>query len=548
VNQEEFGKLFEFVVDGDIYAQPLYLSKADLPRLGKNVVYVATMHNSVYAFDADKADAKPLWKKSLQPAVPLEGNRTFCQNVHDVVEKEIGIIGTPVISTELGAIYVVNFTKASTGYSYFLHALDLNTGVEKFGGPRRIDADGFYGYLQMQRAALLLSDRTVYVAFGSFGDCNDDARHFYFHGWLFGFDPFSLVRLKTVFNTTPGGKTEAGIWQAGQGPAADAAGNIYFMSGNGDFDRDTNQHRWLGNSFVKLTSQLSFMDRFTVWNARELSDSDLDLGSGGPLLIPKTNLLVGGGKEGVLYLLRRDKLGGYSPTRDAEKKNIVQEFQATTERCAQFDPNEWPDPCPDPAPAINSQGGYHHIHGSPVYWDTPDGPFLYLWGEADRLRRYKFDSKAGRFDTEPVLSPAQVVTPTRSMPGATLSLSANAGAARPEDTGIIWATHPAACRRTPACDADQSRKDPTCWCDANVGVVPGTLRAIDASTLDSSGQLKELWSSDNVSTDTLGAVAKFTPVTVANGKVYVATFRNPRDSNSRPALVVYGLKSQAATR
>jgi hypothetical protein len=418
--QRNFGKLFELAVDGDIYAQPLYLQGVNTSKGPKNVVYVATMHNTVYAFDADTGAA--FWQKprSLEPSVQLDGNSDFCQNVHDVVQKEIGIIGTPVISIQNNALYVVAFTGTKKEeYSYYLHALDLLTGAEKFNGPKRIAADGFNSYLQMQRAALLLANGIVYVAFGSYGDCNDDVKNVPFHGWLFGYEAKSLWQVPTVFNTTPNGG-QGGIWQAGQGPAADDAGNIYVMSGNGGFDES--QHKVaVGNSFIKLQKFLLMTDRFTPWNSKYLSDNDLDLGSGGPLLLPGTDLLIGGGKEGKLYLLRRSNLGGFSSTQAEEEKRIVQEFQATTEKCTKFNADLWPnDPCPEPAPAVNSQGGYHHIHGSPVYWDTPvslGGPFLYIWGEADRLRRFRFDKDKGRFDTTAVTSPARIITPNQEHAG-----------------------------------------------------------------------------------------------------------------------------------
>jgi hypothetical protein len=539
---KKFGKLFELAVDGDIYSQPLYVQGVNTPKGPKNVVFVATMHNTVYAFDADqKGDGKPIWAQPLEPAVQLDGNGDFCQNVRDVVQKEIGIIGTPVISTSLGALYVVTFTGGTpqSGYRYFLHALDIGTGREKFGGPKLIAEDGFNSYLQMQRAALLLSNNIVYVAFGSFGDCNDDAKKVAFHGWLFGFDAVSLARLRAVFNTTKNAG-QGGIWQAGQGPAADATGNIYLISGNGDFDK-TNPPSSVGNSFIKLGQGLNFIDRFTPWNSKYLSDNDLDLGSGGALLLPSTDLLVGGGKEGKLYLLRRTDLGGFSFSEEDEKKRIVQSFTGTREQCKNWDRDAFPDNnCGDLSPAKNSQGGYYHIHGSPVYWNGTEGPFLYVWGEADKLRRFRFVN--GKFDSDHPIESA-VTTPTRSMPGGVLSLSAN-GANRAAPA-ILWATHPTGCVPGPGDD----RTDPAKWCDTNVGVFPGTLRAIDASTL------RELWNSDQNPDpiDRLGYVAKFTPPTVANGRVYVATFADPRVRDCKidackAKLVVYGLKNETTAR
>jgi outer membrane protein assembly factor BamB len=533
-----FGKIAELEVDGDIYTQPLYVSKAHLKGMTHNVVIVATMHNTVYAFDADKffdengRKAPPLWKRSLEPAVQLESIEDWiadcgqepARNIPLNMGKEIGIVGSPVISLENQTLYLVTFTAVTIDkkkeYQHFLHALDLLTGADRANAPAvKISATGFTSRLQNQRPGLLLTKGDhggLYVAFGSYGDCGG------FHGWIFGYDPQQWGQSPAVFNSTPGDATiRGGIWQAGQGPAADSAGNIYVMSGNGDFDSqkfDPSKKQDFGNSFIKLSPNLLVLDRFTPHNAKALNEVDGDLGSGGPLLIPGTNLLIGGGKEGKLYVLNRDNMGGFDPDRDG----IVQSFQATTGQCPQWAAHysEWPkEGCPEPAPAKHADGGYHHIHGSPVYWKSRDGAFIYVWGEADTLRRFKFiDDK---FKPE---GTSEVTTPTRSMSGALLSISA-----QESRNGIVWATHPTGC----ICDPRTSDCTMTkYWCDANENVVPGTLRAMDASTL------KELWNSDRDRTDPLGNVAKFTPVTVANGKVYVATLSNK--------LVVYGLRHRSS--
>jgi outer membrane protein assembly factor BamB len=263
-----------------------------------------------------------------------------------------------------------------------------------------------------------------------------------------------------------------------------------------------------GNSFVKLRPDLSIADWFTVWNTDILNTADVDLGSAGPMLLPGTDLVTGGGKEGKLYLLKRNNLSGFCPPAKcgnaAGDTQVFQWFQATTPPCFAKD-------CGPLTPAAT----FHHIHGSPVYWDGPGGPFMYIWGEADYLRRFKFEN--GRLVTTPVAS--EITTPGRSMPGAMLSLSAN-GSDR--TTGIIWSSHPTKG-------------------DASENSVRGTLHAMDASTL------KELWNSDQDSADSLGYVSKFAPVTVANGKVYAATFSDPAVQNCnadvcKAKLVVYGLK------
>jgi hypothetical protein len=249
----------------------------------------------------------------------------------------------------------------------------------------------------------------------------------------------------------------------------------------------------MGDSFVKLRSDLGLADWFTPWNTQELNATDTDLGSGGVLLIPGSNLLVGGSKEGKLYVLDRNNFGHFcgackQPTGDTQ---IVQWFQATGIPKGSTPP-------PPPARSL------HHIHGSPVYWNCPiRGPLVYVWGEADWIRAYAFNGRA--LNPTPV-DMSTVTTPGGSMPGAMLSISANGST---PGSGILWASHPTKL-------------------DANQAVVPGIVRAFDASNLQ-----HELWNSDmSGGRDTLGNVAKFAPPTIANGKVYVATCSNK--------LVVYG--------
>jgi outer membrane protein assembly factor BamB len=549
VRSIRFGKLFEFDVDGDIYGQPLYLPKGSLPGQDRNVVYVATMHNMVYAFDADGEMKKELWKQPLEEAVSLSDNKNdFNEATRQVIQREIGIVSTPVISVANQAIYVVTITKDGSdpdkpneNYHHFIHALSLNTG-KPIGERVRIESTGFFSRLQIQRAGLLLSNGEVYVAFASYGDGED------FHGWLFGFDAKSLKPLPTVFDTTPFPAGQGGIWQGGNGPAADDDGNIYVMSGNGDFSTGRELEGPFGNSFIKLKPDLSVAGRFTPSNAGNLNGKDLDLGSGGPLFLPLAKpRLVGAGKEGKLYLLDPNKLGGFGDDK------IVQSFIATAEPCKDctekpckdWDPDKFRDKFPDNgcgelSPGINSMGGYYHVHGSPVYWDGQKGTFVYFWGEASKLRRFRFDQKTGKFDVK--YDESRVATPTRSMPGAMLSISANG---RGASEAIVWATHPTGCQPSTGCP---DRKKGACWCDTNLGVFPGMLRAIDASTLT------ELWNSNQYPEDLLGYCAKFTAPTIANGKVYVATYAEPSDpekpsENHSPAkLVVYGLKPQDRVR
>src|SRR5882762_135084 len=458
VNRQQFGKLFEREVDGHIYAQPLYVSNVAIPDKGThNVVYVATMHNSVYAFDADHPEARqPLWwRDQLKPSIPLpdpnigkyvtflDGLKTTIgwilkapANLQAVLKQlkgeglfgaflgvgpynkqiavEVGILSTPVISLAHNALYVVTCTKEGNAYNHYLHTLDLTTGEDLFGGPTRIEAsvpgsgdgsvDGnvpFISNRQNQRPALLLSNDRLFIAFASYADMDP------YHGWVLAYDATTLQQVG-VYNTTPN-EEEGGIWMGGQGPAADSNDHIYLITGNGGFKTDGSA---LSDSIVKLNSDLTLNDWFSPSNTIALADSDLDLGSSGVLLIPDTNLLVGGGKEGKFYLLDRDHLGHFTADNDSQ---IVQSFYVAE---------------------------YCHIHGGAVYWHGPKGRWVYVWPENTYLKAYQLVD--GQFQTTPV-SQSTTTDPTGEpggslgMPGGFLSISANGNT---PGTGIVWASHP----------------------------------------------------------------------------------------------------------
>lgn len=481
VNVSDFSKLFTRTVDGEIYAQPLYLSQVLMTRQGThNVVYVATEHDSLYAFDADDPNAStPLWQVSLGTPVPSQDVCTSPSSgcpYNDLVP-EIGITATPVIDVADGTIYVVAKTKTTShhnaSYHFKLHALDVASGAEKFGGPVEISASGFNPLYHLSRPGLLLLNGVVYIGFGSVGDINS------WHGWVMGYNASTLQQI-AVFNSTAGGNGGS-IWAAGQGLAADA-GNIYVMSANGSFDANSGGRDY-GDSVLRLStsSGLSLADYFTPDNQSFLSGNDVDLGSGGPMLLPGTNLLVGIGKDGVARLINTTNMGGFN----ALLNNDVQEFTAVAGSC----------------------GGVRGVcfMGAPVYWDSPSfGPAIYLWGSSDYLKAFKFNGKT--FQTTPA-SQGAILDPTGLSNTVPLSLSANGSQA---GTGIVWASAP------------YSE-------DANSGAVPGILYAFDAGDLS-----HELWDSkQNAARDDVGNYAKFSPPTIANGKVYVPTFSGQ--------LVVYGL-------
>jgi hypothetical protein len=365
VNEAQFGKLFALAVDGDVYAQPLYLSGVAIGGTKHNVVFVATEHDSVYAFDADAA-GPPLWQVSfLGPNVTSVPTRGFVGNPigNMDITPEVGITGTPVIDLDAGnpansTLYVVAKTQETANgvasYVHRLHALDVTSGVEKFAGPVAIvasypgtgngsDAPGdvgkpgnndgmghllfappaFNGSLRAnQRAGLLLQDGVVYVTFASHGD-----RVFY-SGWMIGYDAKTLQQ-RSVFNTTPNGG-RGGIWQGGAGPAAEP-GSIYLTTGNGTFAPSKANY---GDSVLRLAvargtanDTLSVADFFTPFNQEEMETRDLDLGSGSVLLLPDKPgvhppYAVVAGKMGVIYLIDRANFGKFDPKSDHVAQRI----------------------------------------------------------------------------------------------------------------------------------------------------------------------------------------------------------------------------------
>jgi hypothetical protein len=500
VNVRQFGKLFTRAVDGQIYAQPLYVPQLSIPEQGThNVVFVATMHDSVYAFDADNpAESTPLWHAQLGPAISLP-DPCFANKHHYMdIEVEVGIVSTPVIDLTTHTMYVVTANKqAPSGaehcdpdaYVHRLHALDITTGREKLGGPiviqaaasgSGIDSDlgtiTFNDMQQLQRPALLLANDLVYLGFGSYGSTDP------YHGWLLAYNARTLSQVGVFLSTPAPAKADryqGGIWQSGEGPAGDSAGNVYITTGNGYWDLNSGGRNY-SDSVLKFRPPLSVADWFTPFNQSLLDAKDWDLGSTGPLLIPGTRLLLQAGKTGMLYLLDQDDLGHWLATGDSE---IVQSFQATTSQ----------------------------VHASPACWDGPRGIWCYIWGAKDVLKAFALVN--GRFQgaTDDSGTPAPVsqsiVTAPAGVPGGMLSLSANGAIPA---TGIVWATTPISQ-------------------NANWQTVQGILRAFDATDLS-----HELWDSEmDPSRDAVGSFAKFNAPTIANGKVYVGTFSG--------YLAVYGL-------
>lgn len=458
VNTGQFGKLFARAVDGQIYAQPLYVHSLTISNRTRNVIYVCTEHNSVFAFDADDpAASNALWQVNVGPSVSY----TDVDSCTDLAP-EIGITSTPVIDLVNNTIFVSAKTKESGNFFYRLHALDLLSGQEKYGGPVLIQAsapgsgDGsvggtntFNALHQLNRPGLLLLSNVVYLAFGSHCDWTP------YHGWLLGYNATNLQQVSTL-NTTPNGNDGA-IWSCGMGPAVDPAGNIYVMTGNGTFDATNGVD--FGQSFLKLSTSNGppvIVDSFTPHDAATLNLTDLDIGTGGPVLMPGTNILVGLAKTGAMYVLNENHLGNFVTSSDT---NTVQVFQ----------------PVP-PADCIGQ---------CPVYWNGPTNQFLFLWTGGDVLRALKFNGAT--FQTTPLATN----TVAQNDPGGGLSLSANGNAT---GTAVLWGT----------------------W--GTPGAADGALYAYDAGNV-----AHELWDSSLIGRDALGSLAKFCAPTIANGKVYVAT-------------------------
>jgi hypothetical protein len=466
VNVGQFGKLFTRAVDGFLYAQPLFMSGLAIPQKGThNVVFLATEHNSVYAYDADDPNASsPLWRVNLGNPVPS----TDIDSGYTDLTPEIGITSTPVIDPVTGIIYVVAKTKDASGFHQKLHALDVATGSEKPGGPAEIVASvagtgagassgivRFDPLLQLNRPGLLLANGAIYIAFGSQGDVA------HWHGWVMAYDPSTLRQL-AVFNTTPDGD-EGGIWGAGQGLTAEPGGNIYVATGNGRYDAGSGGRNF-GDSVVKLSPALNPLDWFTPDDQLRLDVDDMDLGSGGPLLLPGTSLLVVCGKDGMLRLINTNAMGRFH----ASGNDVVQEFQAV--------------------------GGI--FLGRPVYWLSPNnGPVIFMWGEGETLKAFKFTGD--QIQAAPVSQSSILVPPGKSN-SVPLSVSSNGSQA---GSGIVWASCPD-------------------LADANHQVVHGILRAFDATDLT-----RELWNSTMApGRDDVGNYAKFASPAVVNGKVYEASF------------------------
>ena len=368
VNSNTFGKLFTDAVDAQIYAQPLYVENLSLSSGKYNVVFVCTESNSVYAFDADTA-GPPYWHVNL--GAPFT---TSCGDLTPVV----GITGTPVIDLSSGTLYVD--TKLASGPAQKLHALDITNGNEKFGGPVTISASAFSASVEHQRPGLLLLNGVVYVCFGSHCDGGS------YHGFVMGYNATNLSQV-SVFNVTPTG-TKGAVWSGGMAPAADSSGNIYIMTGNGDFDGGAN----FGESMVKLNGTLSVLDYATPANWSSLNAGDTDFGSGGPTLLP-TGYAVGMGKDGNMYLANISNMGHVG--------NFAQ--------------------------VLPAQSSGDTVGKSPVYWQGTFMEYIFALHSNGRTKSFQFTG------TNIITTPLGTAAFSQSDRCGGLSLSANG-----RTNGILW--------------------------------------------------------------------------------------------------------------
>jgi hypothetical protein len=490
VNVNQFGRVARLPVRGSIFVQPLVVPGVAVAGGRRDLVVVATMHNTVYAFAADGVPPAPLWGPvSLGPPIPLPDPEIGPRGYKDIYG-EVGVMSTPVVSPERNALYVQAATKEGGRFVHRLHRLDLGTGAAQ-RPPVEIAAPGFESQRQSQRSALLLSHGSVYVTFASYGDrCP-------YRGWMFAYDADTLAQ-RAVFVSSSG--QGVGLWMGGQGPAADEGGDVYALTSNiiQENERCPVRHPVdLSNSILRLRGDtLAVATSFTPANNARLNDEDGDLGGAGALLVPGSNLLLGAGKEARVFLVDRTAMGGFDPERDDRQPGVVQRFFANRERCPK-----------------GKLGGpdCHHIHSAPVTWQGPMGTWIYVWPENDFLKAFRFDPAAGRIDCrgapdpdcDPIsqsttMDPENVPGGSHGMPGGFLSVSANGSQA---GSGLVWAFHPYTG-------------------NANQKLVDGVLRVYDAADLT-----HERWSSrQNVDRDDLGPYPKFTWPTVARGRVYAPTF------------------------
>jgi F5/8 type C domain/Secretion system C-terminal sorting domain/Fibronectin type III domain len=520
VNTNTFGFLYSRTVDDQIYAQPLIVSGVSIPSAGsKNILFVCTVNNTIYAFDADNGSVGAYWQKNFTPSGYRPPNKSdmhpgLCGGSYNDFSSNIGIVGTPVIDKSSNTLYFVTklvsttpgvednhtwnnsvsneeYTYTTNGFHQYLHAIDLSTGAEKTNSPVEIidtlpgsgdgNVSGRIGFdprRQFNRGGLVLSRGIVYLTFSAHCDWNPA------HGWVIGYDASSL-QLKMGYISTPN-DGRGGIWMSGAAPAVDASGSLYFTTGNAYDDEDgftdlpsNSVNR--GESVVKLTpnapdntaTALNISSYFTPHNYLALDDADLDFPIQA-LLVPNTSMLVTGVKGQFIYVLDTAALGGYNSTTD----NVLQSFAVSS----------------------NAQ-----MHSSFAYFGGSPNQYVYQFSENSLLESFKVNNNT-------LGSPVSgTVSGPTGISGAYMSVSSNG---TDPSSAILWITHAVN------------------GCNANQQTCPGILRAVKADDVTT-----ELWNSTINPADNLGNFSKMNCPSIANGKIYVNSFSNQ--------LMVYGLASNA---
>jgi Putative Ig domain len=516
VNSSDFGKLFSCTVDGAIYAQPLWVANQKVNGAVRNVVLVATEHDSLYAFDADAIPCEQLWQVSLidsshggtggEVTVPAGTSGYLVGNGDGDLAPEVGVTGTPVIDPAAGVVYVVSKSMNAAGTSFYqrLHAVDITTGAEKPGSPVTIAAsfpgtgDGgstvaFDPQMENQRAALALVGGVVYIGWGSHEDTSP------WYGWLVGY-AYNGARFSQmgVLNAAPN-ERRGGIWMSGAAPAADSEGRLYVVTGNAGFDANSGSspNDDYGDSLLELSSNLGVMQYFTPSDqSSDLLYND-DFGAGGaavlvdlPSTSPVQHLVISGGKDGNLYVLDRDSLGGYGDGNSWQEISIGTEGNRSNS---------------GPPPGV--------IWGVGAVWND----YYYLAGAGEPLVAYRLDASTAKLSLS---ATATVPSGGFGFPGSTPTVSASGNT-----NGVVWAL-------------DNSQ-----YCtNGSLGCGPAVLHAYDASDVT-----QELWNSSRSSADQAGNAVKFVVPTVANGKIYVGTRGNNTggtygSTSASGELDVYGLK------
>lgn len=484
-----FGKVFSYSVDGQIYGQPLYVPKVSIPGKGlHNIVYVATQNDSLYAFDADYRSPTALWQVSfINPGAgitPVLCTSNSNPNVSCNVYPMTGVNSTPVIDPTSKTMYLVTRSQHGSAFFQTLHAIDITTGAEKFGGPVNISGSvpgtgtgsvngtlTFPAKTSIQRPGLLLANTRIYIGWAVQ------------HGWIMSYDATTLQQ-KSIMSTTPN-SAGGGVWNSGNGMAADPNGNIYAATGNGGFDLNTGGTD-LGDTLAKFDPNMNLLDYFTPLDQACRGMNDRDLGAGGPMLLPTQpgvvpdELLISGKgglpcdtdpPDSLIYLLNQNALGGYNPLQDQDVEEVV-----------------------------GSAAGYF---SSPAYWQGPSSAYVYYGGisgpngQGDYLKMYTV--------TNGLLSSTPATQTSNLFPeGTTPSVSASVSNGVPAN-GIVWAVE---------------RVDPL---GLNPGTSPAVLYAYDATNLGTM-----LYNSTQAVLrggyrDQGGCGNKFAVPTIANGRVYVGT-------------------------